>query len=562
MYRKMLQLLIGVVVMLALLIGAFTSHVTKTHAAPADQPSLAIPYLSQYEGQSTQNFDCGPTSVAMLIAYYNGAPNESSGSFITDVRNAINAARPQNDPTFGDTTPSDLEAALSTYGLIYAEIPNTLSPQPTAEIQAMEQATASGRPVIAIIHGADFGRGQNYGDHFVVVTGFSSDGQTVFLNDPDNQSPKLPGWIQGGQISVPVSTFSQAAYDATPGPYGIIVGKNDPTTPTPMPTATNQASPVVVMIHGISNTEGAADDCDNHNTWGDAISVLEAHGYNRQQLVTLGYYGADQKSTDGQSGCDDLISGIAHTLDPSGNTVSSDCGNTNPITFDNNTPIETLSCYVSWYLYLKYTAQGIPVQLVGHSLGGIIIRYAMYKAGQSDYYYNSDYAYTLNFAPPALVTDVVTLETPHGGVPGPIASGLCNDCLEGRELDLNDNNTFMQDLISDPASATPNGSGMTQWNMIGSGCNLDWTISLNNCLGEGFNTSTKMQGGNKYKFDCQNFTTSSCYNHNGVLTDSSTALDENIDYCGNCAPDPQHWDTRHGEPHSLTLVADLLLHQF
>jgi hypothetical protein len=88
----------------------------------------------------------------------------------------------------------------------------------------MQNAVAAGHPVIALVHGADLGRGSAYGEHWVVVTGFSADGQTVYLNDPDTQGARWAGWIVGGQITLSRATFSQAAYDTPAGlPYGIIV---------------------------------------------------------------------------------------------------------------------------------------------------------------------------------------------------------------------------------------------------------------------------------------------------------------------------------------------------
>lgn len=198
------------------LLSGFTST-TSAHAEPADTV-LSVPYFSQYQGQSTEDFDCGPTSVAMILEYYDGVPNGvSNADVITQVRDAT------GNKGAADTNFSNLETAITAYGLTYSEISNALTPQPGAQIQIMEQAIASGQPVIALLHGADLGRGQAYGDHWVVVTGFSSDGQTVYLNDPDNQPPRWSGWIQGGQITLPMSIFQQAAYDAAPGPYGIVV---------------------------------------------------------------------------------------------------------------------------------------------------------------------------------------------------------------------------------------------------------------------------------------------------------------------------------------------------
>lgn len=211
----------------------------------AHSAQLAVPYISQYQGEPDQNCDCGPASVGMVLEYYGIGPgNQTLGNWLIQIRNAT--GNTSTDCTAADNYPADtslgnLEQALSYYGLSYSTVPNTLSPAPSAEVQAIQNATNSGQPVIAVIDGYYFGRGTkdgSYGYHFVVVTGFSSDGQTVYLNDSDNQSPKNSGWIQGGQqISVSRSTFSNAVYYGPNGPYGIIVsgggsGGGPPGAPT------------------------------------------------------------------------------------------------------------------------------------------------------------------------------------------------------------------------------------------------------------------------------------------------------------------------------------------
>lgn len=211
---RLILLLVVIVVAMGALGSAFLMP-RGAHAASADT-QLSVSYYSQYQGQPTENYDCGPASVAMVLSYYGEGPG-GDASGLTAVRNAT------GNTSGGDTGFLDLENALSYYGSSYFEISDSLSPAPSAQIQAMEQAAASGQLVIALISAYDFGR--SYYGHWVVVTGFSSDGQTVYLNDPDNQNPQpgYPNWIVGGQIAVSLSTFQQAAYDAPTGPYGIVV---------------------------------------------------------------------------------------------------------------------------------------------------------------------------------------------------------------------------------------------------------------------------------------------------------------------------------------------------
>ncbi len=178
---------------------------------------LTIRYISQYTGLTTQNVDCGPAAVAMILDAYGKRPaGWTDKQFVADIRAKTGGT--------GTTGFAQLERAIAAYGMSFAEVPNTATPQPDAQMQLMKAALGRGQPVIALLHGATLGRGTAYGDHWVVVRGFSDDGQTVWLNDPDNQPARTAAWIAGGQIALPYATFRLAAYQAAPGPYGIIVG--------------------------------------------------------------------------------------------------------------------------------------------------------------------------------------------------------------------------------------------------------------------------------------------------------------------------------------------------
>jgi hypothetical protein len=181
--------------------------------------SLNVPYYSQYAGQPLQNADCGPASVAMVLSYYQKGPG-GDGNAMQQIRNKMSA--PGAPAPTGDTFGANIENALSAFNTSYAEVPRGAAG--SVPIQAMEQRITQKQPLIVLIHGADIGRGVKYGDHWVVVTGFSSDGQTVYLNDPDNQHPRSAGWIQGGQISLSTSLFQTAITNAQAEPIIAVTG--------------------------------------------------------------------------------------------------------------------------------------------------------------------------------------------------------------------------------------------------------------------------------------------------------------------------------------------------
>lgn len=177
-----------------------------------------VPYYTQYKGQPAQNHDCGPASVAMVLKDFGRGPGGSKQGLIQVRKHTGNTSG-------GDTGFTDLENALSYYGSSYYEISQNNTPAPDFQMMEMAVAIEQGQPVIGLINAFDFGR--SYNGHWLVVTGFSSDGTNnyVFLNDPDNQKPRpgYPNWIKGGAISVLLSTFKQAEFDAAGGPYGIVV---------------------------------------------------------------------------------------------------------------------------------------------------------------------------------------------------------------------------------------------------------------------------------------------------------------------------------------------------
>lgn len=69
-----------------------------------------------------------------------------------------------------------------------------------------------------------------------------------------------------------------------------------------------------------------------------------------------------------------------------------------------NTSVRHLAYHLAWYIYHNYTADGRAVNLVGHSMGGLIIRYMLTGVGREP-----------GFPSALIVRNAVTVATPHEG---------------------------------------------------------------------------------------------------------------------------------------------------
>src|SRR5439155_25572805 len=71
----------------------------------------------------------------------------------------------------------------------------------------------------------------------------------------------------------------------------------------------------------------------------------------------------------------------------------------------NETDIRHLAYHLAWTIYDLYASRGVAVEAVGHSMGGLMIRYAIaqVQGGNPD------------FPPSLMIAHAVTLGTPNGG---------------------------------------------------------------------------------------------------------------------------------------------------
>jgi pimeloyl-ACP methyl ester carboxylesterase len=140
----------------------------------------------------------------------------------------------------------------------------------------------------------------------------------------------------------------------------------------------------ILLVHG----HGAATkgkDC-NGGTWRDALRYYQdAGGRERSSMTTIGFYAGDKGH------CDAIVG--------DGNA-------------SNERPIQAIARDLAIYIDDTYTSKGRPVDVIAHSMGGLITRVALLGSAQG---WDGFPAHKLN------VDDVVTLGTPHQGVANPTA---------------------------------------------------------------------------------------------------------------------------------------------
>ncbi|NWF27340.1 hypothetical protein HW130_13840 [Streptomyces sp. PKU-EA00015] len=165
--------------------------------------------------------------------------------------------------------------------------------------------------------------------------------------------------------------------------------------------------------------------------WKSAVKLFNKSKW-KGELHRVGFYGTDD------AGCDVRI-------DPGGQGTA-------------DTSLKDLGRELAWKIHTMYSSKGQTVDLVGHSMGGLIARAAVAGYEQGD----PTWPDTL------FVEDVVTLGTPHKGV-------RAAHCVINRQCqEMYPDSTFRRWL----GTELPQAQGGTDWTLIGS--NADWSVSAGN----------------------------------------------------------------------------------
>jgi len=169
-----------------------------------------------------------------------------------------------------------------------------------------------------------------------------------------------------------------------------------------------------------------------------------------------------------------------------------------------------LSCLFAQYLNYNFgRSSNREVILVGHSLGGIIMRETLFQmqehAGQSPF-------------PDTIghVTKAITFNTPHGGPHRTLGRIACGGCKHSAEVDAS--SELMQELRFHGRNPQTS-AGFTEWTVIGSECDL--VMRPNN--------SIDMDASHAIVYPKEGLLT--CYDHSKALHDANLKRDANQFYC-------------------------------
>ncbi len=243
----------------------------------------------------------------------------------------------------------------------------------------------------------------------------------------------------------------------------------------------------VLLVHGISWSGGVdlgrkGNDQGDMASWGALQSALIDLGHSDCPMMggavgaacraswasyyvpRVDWYGgwcveADAANTGSHWKNDETGEAVSdHQLSWAGNHVAKTGCNGAPEgqRHSRNTDPRHLAFHLAWFLWDTYSKYGIPVDVIAHSLGGLLVRYAIYQSGRD-----------LLYPSYLLVEDVVTFGSPHAGHDWPtmchqpwIREDVSNHMCPGSD--------FVEELKLH--SRNPQSGHETEWSVIGATC--------------------------------------------------------------------------------------------
>ena len=198
----------------------------------------------------------------------------------------------------------------------------------------------------------------------------------------------------------------------------------------------------VVMVHGYH--VAACPGSDVGNVWVDLYAALSVAQW-KGPLLPVSFYQCDTDGVDITGYGPAVPAGAAPTITP----------NSPRLPYDDSAPIEQLAHDLAWFVHDTYPSTA--VDLVGVSMGGLIVRYALAQVA----------AHNPDFPPTLRVAQTIAVATPFAGLGAhDVAASLCPTTVQCGEMASD--SPFMTGLAADQ------GADGTTWTVLGStaGCDI------------------------------------------------------------------------------------------
>ena len=264
----------------------------------------------------------------------------------------------------------------------------------------------------------------------------------------------------------------------------------------------------IVLVHGYALVTGCPGG-DVRTYWSGLTASLISAGWTNP-VVPISFYQCDSNGTTIDS------HGDPKAYFPSGEVTGAD----GLVAYSKDTDTRHLAYVLAWYIYDTYSSHGQAVDLVGHSMGGLMIRWALQQVAAHD----------ALFPPYLLVQNAVTISTPYLGAIAAVGKlNACQGSLQCAQFAAG--SSFLQELDSNP---NPQGRDGTDWTVMGGGpCDVMSAASATDMIAHKITW------------------TSPCYNHAQILFDQSQNLDATAVFSNPGGAAPATSDTA---PHSLAAV--------
>jgi hypothetical protein len=174
-----------------------------------------------------------------------------------------------------------------------------------------------------------------------------------------------------------------------------------------------------------------------------------------------------------------------------------------------NTDIRHLANHLAWYIYDSFTRYGTRVQIVAHSMGGLIVRWMIYAQQ-----HNATIGQGV-FPPTLYIQSVYTVSTPNNGMAAAWLGGTT------QTAEMFSRSAFIAALNS-AGGRDPQATGGTTWTTMGNyPSDSDYLVSAA--------SATHMDGRHKVLFDGP-----TRYSHGGSLNDMAETEDAHAYLCDGC----------------------------